>query len=90
MAFADVAQEADEELVAELVACRDRQFDREFTAAAVKRGDLDPLVEHRSLTGREIARDVGTDLPRAADDDFHWMIPAVEALSGTRFLRSVI
>jgi hypothetical protein len=50
-ALADVAHEADEQEVAELVGRRHRQLDRKFLADPVDRGDLDPPAEHRPFAG---------------------------------------
>ena len=69
-ALADVAHEADEQLVAELLARGDRQFDREFVAVAVERADLDPPVEHRAFAGLEImTRPVFVRLAEGRRDD---------------------
>ena len=46
------------------------------------------LVDHGDVVvlGREVARDVGADLTRAADDDLHWMVPAVGAAALSIFI----
>jgi hypothetical protein len=49
----NVAQEADEQPLAELLAGGDRQLDRDFAPVAAQRGDFDALVEHRALTRRK-------------------------------------
>ena len=55
LAIADVTNEADEELVAELLACGDGQLDWKFVAVAMQSGDLDPLIENGNRRA-ELAR----------------------------------
>ena len=52
--LADVADEADKELLAEQLAGGDRQLDRNFDPITVKRWNLYALVEHRPLARRQI------------------------------------
>jgi hypothetical protein len=57
-ALGDVAEErAEEEAVLGADRPRDRDLDRELAAVAMERRELEPLVDHRRIAGREEARE---------------------------------
>jgi hypothetical protein len=54
LAGCDVVQEGVEALPSVHLVRRDRQLHRELAPLSVQRGDLEPLVQHRPLSGREV------------------------------------